>query len=82
MPLKDSVTGQPPHSDGMEDILYAVFLSHGQNISETGGGSRERKGIMVAVVCVWQEQGEYGLVAHIMVYYDLLVCCLQDSDIM
>ena len=56
MPLKDSVTGQPPHSHGMEDILYADFLSHGQNLSETGGGSRERKGIMVAVVRVWQEQ--------------------------
>jgi len=80
MSLKDSVTGRPLHSDGMEDILYAVFLSHGQNLSETGGGSRERKGIMVPVVCVWQEQGKYGLVVHITVY--LSVCCLQDSSIM
>ena len=53
MSLKDSVTDQPPHSDDMEDILYTVFLSRDQNFSETGGGSREKKGIMVAVVCVW-----------------------------
>ena len=65
-------------SDGTDGSKYFIF----RNVEISPGperlGSRETKGIMVAVGWAWQEQGGYEVVGHLPDYR--MACFRKLSD--